>query len=50
MNVSFRVPNRGKGTTTATFGRKDSTGKDGSVWDVPTLIPVKKSSQKKGGN
>ncbi len=40
---------RGDGSIqTATYGRKDSIGKDGSVWDVPTLIPVNKSNTKKG--
>jgi len=37
-------------TQTATFGRRDSIGKDGSVWDVPTVIPVKKTKEKDGGN
>ena len=31
------------GTLIATPGRKDSFGKDGRIWDVPTLIPINKS-------
>lgn len=31
-----------KSTQISTFGRKDSVGQDGSVWDVPVVIPIKK--------
>jgi len=38
------------GTQVAIYGRKDSIGKDGSIWDVPTLTPVKNNSTKKKAN
>jgi hypothetical protein len=34
------------GNITATWGRRDSIGKDGSISDVPVLKPVKKTNKK----